>query len=224
MTRIDRPPRVLVVAGMHRSGTSFLASLLHHAGCQMGEKVLPADANNRAGYFEDLSFLELNRRMLASVVSADLPGHADWGWTEGVAPAGVDPRLLDPFVAEADALVANRARAHTETRGPWGWKDPRTTVLLDFWDARLADARYVFIYRSPWDVADSMQRIGAAEFLRHPEFAYRIWHHYNRALLDFAQRHRDRTLLVSVAAVMRGPETLLELVEERFGMSLDREG
>jgi hypothetical protein len=190
----------------------------------MGAEMLPADANNRPGYFEDLSFLELNRRMLASVVSADLPRHADWGWTEGVAPAGVDPRLLDPFVAEADALLADRAEAQAETRGLWGWKDPRTTVLLDFWDARLADARYVFIYRPPWDVADSMQRIGATEFLRHPEFAYRIWHHYNRALLDFTQRHRDRTLLVSVAAVMRRPETLLELVEERFGMSLAREG
>ena len=65
-------------------------------------------------------------------------------------------------------------------------------MLLDFWDARLPDARYVIVYRAPWDVSDSMQRLGAAEFLSHPEFAYRIWHHYNRVLLAFARRHRDR--------------------------------
>ena len=212
------PARALIAAGMHRSGTSFLASLLHRGGCRMGEGMLPADANNRRGYFEDVEFLDLNRRMLAAAVPVGGPGHADWGWTEDIDRSGVDASRLEPFVEEAEALVARR-------QAPcWGFKDPRTTVLLDFWDERLPDARYVFVYRSPWDVADSMQRLGAPQFLEHPEFAFRIWEHYNRALLAFAERHRERTLLVSVAAVMREPEALLELVESRFDIRLKRDG
>lgn len=184
----------------------------------MGEEMLPADGGNRRGYFEDLEFLDLNRRMLAAAVPAREPGHPDWGWTEDAGRSGVDAALLEPFVEEADALVARRG-------GPcWGFKDPRTTVLLDFWDERLPDARYVFVYRSPWDVADSMQRIGAAEFLEHPEFAFSIWEHYNRALLDFVRRHRDRTLLVGVAAVMREPEALLELLASCLDIRLERDG
>jgi hypothetical protein len=142
--------------------------------------------------------------------------------------SGIDAGRLDAFVAEADALVARRSAhaaslGHTvgAARGGWGWKDPRTSVLLDFWDRRLVDARYVFIYRSPWDVADSMQRLGAAVFLRHPEFAYRIWHHYNRALLVFARRHRDRTLIVNASAVVRAPQQLLALIRSRFGIDMD---
>jgi hypothetical protein len=231
MTFVDDQPPVLVVAGMHRSGTSFLASLLHRSGCRMGEALLPADAHNRPGYFEDVEFLNVNRRMLAATVPTDRPGHADWGWTEDMDASGIDVGLLDSFVAEADALVARR-RARTasvehtsgagrRTWGLWGWKDPRTSVLLDFWDTRVPDARYVLVYRSPWDVADSLQRLGAAEFLRRPEFAYRIWHHYNRVLLTFARLHRDRTLIVNASAVVRAPLQLLELVRSRFDISLD---
>src|SRR5581483_9978817 len=184
------------------SGTSLVASLLARSGCQMGEDMLPADANNRHGYFEDVGFLELNRRMLAAVVPPHDAGHPDWGWTEGMEPGGVDAGLLDEFIPEAEALIAARRSAATVA---WGWKDPRTSVLLDFWDARLPDARYVFVYRPAWDVADSMQRLGAAEFLGHPAFAYRIWCHYNRAVLAFCRAHRGRTLLVSAAAAIREP-------------------
>jgi hypothetical protein len=196
----------------------------------MGEAMLSGDANNRPGYFEDLAFLDLNRRMLAAAVPVDKPGHADWGWTEDMGHSGVNARLLELFADEANALVAYRQSEAVSDADPsqppprcWGWKDPRTTVLLDFWNAHIPDARYVFIYRPPWDVAASMQRIGAAEFLRHPELAYRIWHHYNRALLAFGQAHRDRCLIVSAAAVTREPQALLSLIESRFDVRLDRD-
>jgi hypothetical protein len=116
MMPVNAKSPVLVVAGMHRSGTSLLASLLHRSGCRMGETLLSADANNRPGYFEDLEFLDLNRRMLAATVSLDAPGHADWGWTEDMDASGIDAGRLDAFVAEADALVARRS-AHAASLG-----------------------------------------------------------------------------------------------------------
>jgi hypothetical protein len=195
----------------------------------MGEEMLPRDSNNRPGYFEDLGFLDLNRRLLAAAVPVAEPGHPDWGWTERIERSGLDVRLFDGFVDEAEALVAERrssvardAPGREQCPAWWGWKDPRSTVLLDFWDARVPEARYVFIYRPPWDVAGSMQRIEAATFLRHPGFAYRIWSHYNRAALAFAQANRNRCLIVSAAAVVRDPQTLLSLVESRFEVPLDR--
>jgi GT2 family glycosyltransferase len=206
----------LVVTGMHRSGTSFVASLLHAAGYPMGETLLAADRHNGRGYFEDVEFLELNRRMLAASVPADAPGHADWGWTEDEAR---DTGAFQAFGAAADALIAAR-RGRGTPWGCWGWKDPRTSLLLDFWHARLPEARYVFVYRFPWEVADSMQRLGADVFLSHPGYAWRIWCRYNRALLDFAARHRDRVVLVNANALMREPHRLLELLASRFDLPL----
>jgi len=207
----------LIVTGMHRSGTSFVASLLDAAGCSMGETLLAADRHNGKGYFEDVQFLDLNRRMLQASLPADAVGHADWGWTETATP---DPRTFEAFDAEAAALIADR-RAGAALRGtPWGWKDPRTTLLLDFWHRRLPDAKFVLVYRFPWEVADSMQRLGADVFLRRPDYAWHIWATYNRALLAFAERHREQTLLVSADALLRVPQRLPELVRSKLGLAI----
>ncbi|HYX25592.1 MAG TPA: sulfotransferase, partial [Thermoanaerobaculia bacterium] len=203
----------VIVAGMHRSGTSLVAAMISSLGISMGERQLAADRNNRRGYFEDEDFLALNRRMLNACTPSDDGGHPDWGWTESER---LDRDGFQAFRDEARALVAERARAG----GVWGWKDPRTTLALDFWDSLLEGARYVLVYRHPWAVADSMQRLGADVFLRHPEYAYRIWAFYNRHLLEFHQRHRERSLLLSTEALLRQPERLAELLRERLGLEV----
>ncbi len=195
---------------MHRSGTSLVASWFAAAGVDLGGRLLAADAANPTGYFEDLSFLDLDRRMLLAATPDGEPGHPDWGWTESER---LDRGRFAAFEDAARSLLAGRS-------GLWGWKDPRTALLLDFWDALLPDARYVLLYRFPWEVADSMQRLGADVFLEHPGWAYRIWAFYNRHLLDFYSRHRERCLLVSADALLGGPERLRELLAAKLGVVL----
>jgi GT2 family glycosyltransferase len=209
----------VVVAGMHRSGTSYVASWLAAAGIDMGERLLPADAANRRGYFEDVGFLSLQRRMLAAAVPADEAGHPDWGWTESER---LDESRFADFEAEARALAARRGAASGGR--PWGWKDPRSSLALDFWQRVLAGAGlspcWVLLYRFPWEVADSMQRLGAEAFLRHPEYGLRIWAFYNRRLLDFRRRAAGRTLLLSVNALAADPARFGALLRERLGVSV----
>jgi hypothetical protein len=203
----------VVVAGMHRSGTSFVASLLQAAGYGMGARQLAADRTNRKGYFEDVDFLDLNRRMLRAAVPGGDAGHHDWGWTESER---LDAHALEAFRSEANVLVEARRAQHA----PWGWKDPRTSRLLEFWHARLREARYVLVYRFPWEVADSMQRLGADVFLRHPGYAPRIWRAYNEDLLTFFRAHRDRSILVSANALMRDASRLAPLLASRLGLAV----
>ncbi|HXT52373.1 MAG TPA: glycosyltransferase [Thermoanaerobaculia bacterium] len=207
----------IVVAGMHRSGTSLVGSMLLGAGVAMGERQLAADPHNPRGYFEDVEFLTLQRRMLWTATPDGDGGHRDWGWTESGA---LDEAAFAPFAGEARALVEARRHASTDpSGGRWGWKDPRTTVLLDFWQPLLPEARYLLVYRHPWGVADSMQRLGAEVFLRHPDYAYRIWEFYNERLLRFRRAHRERTLLVSADALSRDPARLAPLLAARLGVS-----
>jgi glycosyltransferase involved in cell wall biosynthesis/GT2 family glycosyltransferase len=209
-----RPPLRLIVTGMHRSGTSLAASLLAAWNVRMGDRLLPADRGNPAGYFEDVDFLALNRRMLVACTPPE-DGHRDWGWTESETfDAGPLPAHRDA----AAALVAARDRAGV----PWGWKDPRISMLLDFWDDVLErEARFLLVYRHPWEVADSMLRTGAGVWLTHPGYPARIWTEYNRRILDFHRRHRDRTLLVSTNRLLRDPETFAATIRLRFGVEAD---
>ncbi len=210
--------RPLIVAGMHRSGTSLVASLCVAFGVDMGAELLRPDANNPTGYFEDIDFMGFNGRLLEACTRSGDGGHRDWGWTESEE---LDLTPLAGAGAEAAALVAARAGKGL----PWGWKDPRTTLLLDFWDSVAhGEARFIFVYRNPWDVADSMQRLAAPVFLEHPEYAYRIWAFYNRRLLDFARRHRERSALVSATALVERPREVAAVLKERLGMTLGDAG
>jgi glycosyltransferase involved in cell wall biosynthesis/GT2 family glycosyltransferase len=190
---MTRPLR-LIVTGMHRSGTSLVASLLSAWNVRIGD---------------DVDFLELNRRILLAGTPAE-EGHRDWGFTES---GTFDAAQLAAHRGEAAALVASRDRAGHA----WGWKDPRTSMLLDFWDDVLgSDASFLLLYRHPWEVADSMLRTGADVFLRNPEYPARIWTEYNRRILDFHRRHRDRSLLVSTNRIVRDPESFAAALRTRF--------
>jgi glycosyltransferase involved in cell wall biosynthesis len=205
------PPLRLIVTGMHRSGTSLVASLLAAWNVRMGHQLPPADRGNPAGYFEDVDFLELNRRILVACTPPE-DGHRDWGWTES---ENFDDAQLPAYRNAAAALVAAREHAG----GPWGWKDPRTSMLLDFWDEVLGrEARFLLLYRHPWEVADSMLRTGAGVWLTHPGYPARIWTQYNRRILDFHRRHRDRTLLVSTNRILRDPKAFAATLRRRFGI------
>lgn len=202
----------LVVTGMHRSGTSLVASMVAGLGVEMGRDLVPPDTRNPKGYHEDTEFLAFQRQVLRDC-SPPAGGHPDWGWTPGEP---LDRGRLGTFRDAARRLVASRA----ERFDTWGWKDPRTTLLLDFWDEILDDARYVLLYRFPWEVADSMQRTGEEVFLRHPEWGLEAWAFYNRHLRDFCRRHADRCLLVCVNALPAGAPRLMQLLREKLGLEL----
>ncbi|UCF68245.1 MAG: glycosyltransferase [Acidobacteriota bacterium] len=201
----------LLIAGMHRSGTSLVASAVSQLGVEIGRQLVPSDHRNPRGYFEDVEFLALQRKVLQQCSPADDGGHPDWGWTPSEQ---LDRKRIARFRDEAQRLVDARS-GRTRVGGS---KDPRTTLLLDFWDEILDDARFLLVYRVPWEVADSMQRTGEEVFLRHPEWALPIWCFYNRHLIDFYRRHAERCLLVSANAVRGALSRVRALMSEKLGI------
>jgi hypothetical protein len=197
--------RPLILAGMHRSGTSLTASLLASAGVHMGERLLGAYPGNPLGHFEDLGFFEFHKQALHAV---------------GDDPDGFSARAItvlpSVIAARADELVAERAAAGRL----WGWKDPRTTLFLDFWAERVPGARFLLVFRNPAHVADSLFRRGDELFARDPFRALTVWKAYNELIVDFASRHPDRCLVVDIEEVTEDPNALCGRIRGRFGLPL----
>jgi hypothetical protein len=202
VSAVNRP---LLVCGMHRSGTSLTASLFHAAGVRLGDRLLGANVGNDRGHFEDLDIYEFHQAALRS----------NGLGTEGYVAGGtvVVPEPLEPI---GRRLAADRARGG----GVWGWKEPRTVLFLDYWDAILPAARYVFVFRRPWEVVDSLFRRGDDTFAGNPAFAAEVWLHYNRTILEFARRHRDRCLVVEIDRVAVDPSGLFTAVRSHLGIAL----
>ena len=193
----------LLIAGMHRSGTSLVGSLVSQLGVDLGRDLVPADRNNARGYHEDAGLVKLHGELLGAATGEAPEGHADWGWTGSELVPGA---ALLPAVPRLQQAVAGRGPE------PWGFKDPRTTVALDAWAEALPEARFLLVYRFPWEVAASMQRVGAEVFLRNPGWGAAIWTAYNQRLLDFRRRHRERCVVACSNALPQGLEQLEELV------------
>lgn len=199
-----RQPAV-VVAGMHRSGTSLTASLLVDAGIHMGDMLLGPGLGNLAGHFEDLHVYDFHQRVL---VANGLGSEGFTAQAEIVVPGGLVPA--------AERLVAHRRRHD----GPWGWKDPRTTLFLDFWAEMLPEAVFLLVFRRPWEVIDSLFRRGDPSFAWNPPLAAAVWRSYNAALERFHARHPARCVVVELSQVVADPERVIARLQAAVNLPL----
>ena len=189
---------------MHRSGTSLAASLLSSAGVSMGARLMEANPSNPEGFFEDLDFVNLHKMALAE---------------RKLDPDGWDTEAIDSL-DDVLALEARRLVASKATQESWGFKDPRAVLFLSYWARLLPDARFVILYRAPWDVVDSLFRTGDAALIDRPRRAADVWYAYNRQILDFIEHNPDRSILFDADGVARDPAGFIRAIAERFGARL----
>ena len=58
---------------------------------------------------------------------------------------------VDPLRTKASLLIERFDSAHV-----WGWKDPRNSLTLPFWQELLPDFEMLIMVRNPLEVAYSM--------------------------------------------------------------------
>ena len=195
---------VVIMAGMHRSGTSLTASLLQSAGIYIGDRLMGINTGNAKGHFEDLDFVDFHQSVLHS------QGISVAGWTKYNSL-----QVQQQYMVTAQNLILSR-----KEHSIWGWKDPRTTLFLDFWSQLIPDAKYIFVYRSPWEVVDSLFRRGDVIFRTNPNFAVGQWCNYNQAVLDFYQQHQERSFLIGIDSVIQNSNDFIDLVRQKFSLEL----
>jgi hypothetical protein len=195
----------IIICGMHRSGTSLIASMLVDSGVHLGHNLLGPSSGNSQGHFEDTDILEFHRNVLLA---------------NGIVSEGYTTQLQIPVPESLKCRAASLVAARTGSQTPWGWKEPRTTLFLDFWSQLLPKACYLFMFRRPWEVIDSLLRRNETTFHWNPSFAIDVWTHYNRRLLEFVQRHADVSVLCELTQVVECPAEVFDQVRRRFRLPI----
>jgi len=196
----------LIITSMHRSGSSLSASLLQSAGLHIGRRLIGATEGNIKGHFENLDFWSLHQKVLKS------QGVNEEGWT-----LQDQIQVDDYYREEAKNLVAKNAIS-----GLWGWKDPRTTLFLDFWANLLPEANFLVLFRYPWEVVSSLYRGGQPYeiFKKQPELAIKFWLHYNQKILNFSNSFPQRCFLVSLNNFLQQIQPCIDALNEKFRINL----
>lgn len=201
------PPRILIITGMHRSGTSLVAHYLKECGLYIGDNLFNQRKGNPLGHFEDLEFLYFHKRMLRENGIDKFP----------TSDSGLPIHLNGPNRIEGIQMVARRME-----RRQWGWKDPRTTLFLEFWSGILKNARYLFIFRHPSEVAQSLVRRGTdADILEMPVIGLKAWRVYNNQILQFWMNHQDDAVVWDIQDLVHDPQLAVRYLNANFDIELE---
>ena len=167
----------VVVAGMHRSGTSAATRVLASLGCDLPRTLMEPNEYNTAGYWESEAVAEFNDALLESAGST-------WDDWEPFNPDWYASPVADGYRSRALALLA----AEFSDSPLFVLKDPRVCRLLPFWADALAafeaDARIAVPIRNPLEVAASLQHRDAMD----PSVGLLLW---LRHVLDAEAASRD---------------------------------
>jgi hypothetical protein len=153
---------IVLVVGMHRSGTSALAGMLHSNGIIMGREgswYPPPMKENPKGFYENKEFRVLNDQILRDhayrVKSFD-----------PVVPTITVERVRYETRMQMQILVEEYDRTYAD----WGFKDPRTCLTLPIWLGVIGaaginseDVRILLTCRPTDDIVGSMLRRGNKE-------------------------------------------------------------
>lgn len=147
----NRSRHAILIAGMHRSGTSAFARVANLLGAEIGSELMPAAPGNPRGYWEEKAVVELNEECLRSFdLSWDDPSPLPSDW------------LGAPWMnAWRDRLATLLRRAHPSA-SLIVIKDPRICRLLPAWlqvlESLELTPHVVVAVRPPGEVAASLER------------------------------------------------------------------
>lgn len=194
---------VVCVLGMHRSGSSLLMRTLHNLGIDLGEeeKYTSYGEDNPEGYWEHKGIVEIHEKILAIL---------NRGW-DSLLPLP-ENWLLDPRIVEYKKELINLVKQEFGTSTCWGWKDPRTCLLLPLWKDIFyildINVKYVISSRNPLDIAVSLNKRNDIS----KEYGVALWYHYMINLLQHTRG--SKRLLVNCDALIENPYVQIQQIVE----------
>ncbi len=211
---------IYIVLGMHKSGTTLIARLLHEAGIHMGNFRVDL------GYDQDNTYERheaqvLNRQLLHGCLVPSLGYLLRRHRQTAVNPAGYqrnqDSTALVRFgklqtVLQRPATAVPLRQLVTNLNGrlaDWGFKDPRTCLTYPAWRKVMGEHKLIIVFRSYTQLL--------RHYRVHPAnlpLLFRVlhaWTLHNRCLLGYAQQAAAPTLLLGYEALMQSEAGLQRL-------------
>jgi hypothetical protein len=173
-------------------------------GVNIGENLLKPFTDNIKGYYEDIDFLEFHKKILKKNKKSMF--------------------LAKNIYFDIEDLKEAIDLINRKTKKTWGWKDPRTTLFLNFWQPIIDSPCFLLIYRNPLEVIDSLISRKTDEMLRiNPFIAAKSWILYNEIILDFIKSNKQNTILIDILDLINNPQNFILSINRKFNLNLRNE-
>jgi tetratricopeptide (TPR) repeat protein len=147
------PPKVIVILGMHRSGTSLCAKIVTSLGVGFGAPLEPPNPNNTEGYYEHLDVVGCHEDLFKTRKNT-------WDTIGFAEPADATPSQSEVATTLREKLKQVVLTQLRENNSLWAFKDPRTLMFLPLWQGIFEELGvepvWVLCVRHPKAVAASL--------------------------------------------------------------------
>ncbi|PJE28873.1 Sulfotransferase family protein [Pseudooceanicola antarcticus] len=214
VTPPELPPeaRPLFLTGLPRSGTSMVMRALAGQGLWLGDTI-PGNPDNPEGYAENRALRETQLKPLLSLLGADPRGIAPLPRTEA----------LPPCPALARRLLKTIREEGYDGRQPWGYKDPKLSLLWPLFARAFPQATWVVVTRERDRVLSS---IAKASFMRRHSTSPEFWKPFCACYdtrLDALRQSGVTLFEIRAETLMAGDPSPLEPVCKALGLGYDPE-
>ena len=201
--------RLIVVLGMHRSGTSAITRGLQVMGIDLGNNLMPAmEGVNDKGFWEDLDINALNNELLSSLES-------DWHHVAPIKSSDIETLLKSCYFTRAVELLRQKVDKNTI----FGFKDPRVAKLLPFWKEVFTycqfDTRCILVIRHPLSVTKSLNKRDSFD----AEKSYLLW--LGHVIESLSGSMGLQRVLVDYDKLMNSPEFEIDRISRQLDFKVD---
>ncbi len=205
---------IIMILGMHRSGTSTVAGVLHMNKVVMGtyQNFWPRPLKqNPKGFYENYDFRKINDDLL------NQSGYDVKSYIADIPTINIINNLsnrMEKLIQESNSLYPY-----------WGWKDPRTCLTASHWanainSLGLGDTlKIIFMVRKASSVSRSLNKRNKLAF----ENGMDLWKSYTERALKFCQDYKFPTFYCSFEQLLNNPNKICNSLFEFIGKDWDHD-
>lgn len=177
---------------------------------------------------------EVEEQLRLHGVKAPMPSRR-----EGLLPVEIADSLCRAYLVNRNTIPTSEADFQQIQAGPlwndlvldlqlgnaeqelWGWADPQSIHLLDYWHELDSLAAFVLVFDEPQRALAEAALHGREEADEaHIRQQLEHWAAYNGALLRFYLRHPKRCILANTSQVLMAPDQLVEQLRGRISLPM----
>jgi len=205
---------IIIILGMHRSGTSTVAGLLHLNKISMGtySNFWPRPlSQNPKGFYENYDFRKINDQILENV------GYNVKSYKTQIPT----PMLTDKIQNKMEKVISNCNKDYSA----WGWKDPRTSITIKQWVDVITkmdlinSLKIIFVARKASSVARSLNKRNNLSITKGLE----LWKSYTERAFQFCINSNLPVHYCSFESILSNPITTCDNIFDFVGTSWDTE-
>lgn len=204
--------KIILVLGMHRSGTSALTRVISLKGVGLPANLMPPiEGVNAAGFWESDDVVDLHERIFSSL-------GLSWQSVDQIPNGWFSSGLEEPFKEELEQLLSRNFEVHDTLV----IKDPRTSRMVPLWKTAAKELgielSFVIAIRNPLEVAASLK--ARSGFAYQPEglsyaHSFQLWLRYFLEA-EYATRGEKRAI-VSYEQLMDNWQSVVRKIEKNIG-------